>query len=293
MVVRALPNSRSLGLKVLLMIVVSLFLVGLLVLAWLRFTPVRVAAGWHYEVVRDELLRITSLVRLPDGSLLATLSARQLAGETGKGQLLQLDLANGHDTVLADGLYKPDGLLPYQAGVVVTQEYVNQPVLYWREGGIDPLFMLVKPESIAVTAAGQWLIIEDAPNGRLLQIDPHTRQITVLYQGFDAGEGVCVDRDQRVWLVDNKRGDLLEYANGAVEVIVSGLNGPGFLRCTPGGIWITEDVTNDGRLLFWDYRELHTIARHLHSPQAVLEEGNNAVLVAEQGRSRLLRFTRQ
>lgn len=270
----------------------AVFLCAAIVLAWLRFSPVTVASGWKYEVLQGNLDRVTSLARLSDGRLLATLSAKQRAGQPGGGQLVQLDTAAGKHTVLADKLYKPDGLMPYKDGVVVTQEFSDQPVLLWNERQIKPVFMLVKPESITATQNGRWLIVEDALNGRLIEFNPQDGKQSILYKGFEAGEGVCVGRNQRIFVVDNKGSDLLEFVNGEMKKIVSGLNGPGFLRCTDSGIWITEDVTNNGRLLFYDYQNLHVIARHLHSPQSVLEDSDGSLLVAEQGRSRLLKFSR-
>lgn len=285
--------SVSRSLKILAASVVSAGLLAAGVMGWLRFSPVTVADGWRYDALPATLDRITALARMPDGGVIATLSAKQHGGEKGRGQLIRLDATNGQSTVLADGLYKPAGLLPYDGGIIITQEFSDQPVMFWKAGSLQPHTMLVKPESITQTPSGQWLVIEDAENGRLLQIDPQTRKKTVLFQGFVAGEGVCVGRDQRIFVVDSKAADLMEYRGGKMETVLGGLNGPGFLRCTQDGLWITEDVTNNGRLMFYDYQQLHVVARHLHSPQGVLEEGSNAVLVAEQGRSRLLRFTRQ
>ena len=272
---------------------IAVFLCAAIVLAWLRFSPVTVAADWKCDVLQENLDRITSLARLSDGRLLGTLSAKQRTGQPGSGQLVQLDIARGKYKVLADKLYKPNGLMPYQDGVVVTQEFSDQPVLLWNERQIKPVFMLVKPESITATQNGRWLIVEDAMNGRLIEFDPQGEKQSILYKGFEAGEGVCVGRDQRIFVVDNKGVDLLEFVNGGMKKTVGDLNGPGFLHCTDSGIWITEDVTNNGRLLFYDYQNLHVIARHLHSPQSVLEDGDNGVLVAEQGRSRLLRFSKR
>jgi hypothetical protein len=285
--------SKLLVFKVFFGFVIAVFLCAAIVLAWLRFSPVTVAADWKCDVLQENLDRITSLARLSDGRLLGTLSAKQRTGQPGSGQLVQLDIARGKYKVLADKLYKPNGLMPYQDGVVVTQEFSDQPVLLWNERQIKPVFMLVKPESITATQNGRWLIVEDAMNGRLIEFDPQDEKQSILYKGFEAGEGVCVGRDQRIFVVDNKGVDLLEFVNGGMKKTVGDLNGPGFLHCTDSGIWITEDVTNNGRLLFYDYQNLHVIARHLHSPQSVLEDGDNGVLVAEQGRSRLLRFSKR
>lgn len=272
---------------------VCLTVLALGVLAWLRFAPVSTADGWQYSEVLDGLDRVVALARMPDGSILSTLSAKQRSGMPGAGRLLKLDIATGRHVVLADGLYKPAGLLPWEGDVVLTQEFSDQPVLLWRDGLLRPLLMLNKPESIAATAQGRWLMIEDTVGGRLVEIDPEDGYSQkTLVGGFVNGEGLCVGRDQRIFVVDRKNPNLLEYADGELKPVPAKLNGAGFLRCTADGIWITEDVTNNGRLWFYDYGSFHLIASHLHSPQSVLEDGADAVLVAEQGRSRLLRFSR-
>lgn len=266
---------------------------ALAILAWLRFTPVAVAKGWQYREVQSDLDRIVALLRLPDDSVLATLSAKQHPGSPGLGQLIRLDIPAGRYTVLADGLFKPAGLLAHDGGVVLTQEYPEQPVLLWKDDELQPLFWLANPESIVATPQGKWLIIEDTPDGRLLEIDPYNGYTQkVLAGGFAAGEGVCSTEDGRVFVVDAKKPDLFELRDGNMHRIAAPFRKPGFLRCTPDGLWITEDATNNGHLWFYDFRSFHQIASHLHAPQSVLPDGDG-VLVAEQGRSRLLRFARQ
>lgn len=274
-------------------VVVGLIVLTFSVLAWQRFMWVTTTEGWHYTVVQENMNRITSLARLPEGDVVATLSPKQKAGGPAEGQLIQLENANTSYRVLATQLHKPDGLLAYDGGIVATQEWPNQPVLYWYEGEMKSLMDLNAAESIAITAKGKWLIVEDSANGRLLEIDPETHQQKTLYQGFEAGEGVCIGRDHRIFILDNKRNELLEFVNGDMKSIADGLYHPGFLLCTDDGIWITEDVTSRGRLWFYDYAKLQVIAHHLHSPQGVLLEKDHSILVAEQGRSRLLRFMRE
>ena len=271
--------------------VIGLLVLTFSVLGWQRFMWVTTAKGWRYTVVQDNLERITSLARLPEGDVVATLSPKQKADGPAEGQLIQLENANTSYRVLATQLHKPNGLLAYNGGIVATQEWPNQPVLYWYEGEMKSLMDLNAAESIAITAKGKWLIVEDSANGRLLEIDPETHQQKTLYQGLEAGEGVCVGRDHRIFILDNKRNELLEFVNGDMKSIADGLYHPGFLLCTDDGIWITEDVTSRGRLLFYDYSRLQVVAHHLHAPQGVLVESNYSILVAEQGRSRLLRFT--
>lgn len=260
------------------------------VLAWLRFTPAAAHGNWQYQEIQTDLERITALARMPDGSVVATLEIKRHAGDWGRGELVRLDTPNRRYTILAGGLYKPAGLLPHDGGIVLTQEFPDHPVLLWKDGKLRPLLMLANPESIAQTSQGRWLMIEDSANGRLLEVDPRNNYAQrVLATGFDAGEGVCTNPAGRIFVVDAKKTDLLELRDGKTLHISAPLRKPGFIRCTENGVWITEDATNNGRLWFYDYKTFHRIASHLHAPQSVLPDGDG-VLVAEQGRSRLLRF---
>jgi sugar lactone lactonase YvrE len=71
---------------------------------------------------------------------------------------------------------------------------------------------------------------------------------------------------------------------------VTGLDHPDQVEVAPdGSVWVTEDAT-PGRLLRYADGELTVIAQGLWAPQGIaFREGE--ILVAEQGRNRILRFT--
>ena len=76
------------------------------------------------------------------------------------------------------------------------------------------------------------------------------------------------------------------------EPIIEGLKKPNYLLCTATGLWITEDATAHARVLLFVNGEISVIARHLRSAQTIIEAGEQRMLVAEQGRNRILELTR-
>jgi len=63
--------------------------------------------------------------------------------------------------------------------------------------------------------------------------------------------------------------------------------------CNEEGLWITEDATHRARLLLLDRTgSLQTILRGLRSGQTVLPLAPGRLLLAEQGRGRILEVER-
>ena len=288
-----MPDHRPIAVRLLLALLATVLL-AFAVLGYFRWRPVAVADGWHYSVVADGLAMIDSLGTTAQGDLLGTLDFNH-----GKGKLVHF----GPDwkmTVLLDGLSKPAGLLPFRDGVLVAQEEQDMSVMYWSPAGAKPFFKLEFAEGITQLPSGNIAIIADRKDGTLVEVNPVTGKNIVLLNNLDKGEGLCAMPDGRLYFTEKQRDSALYlYQPGIagkpgsrVAVTPAVLQAPGFLLCTPQGIWITEDRTNDGRLLFWDFSQLHTIADHLHAPQYVLAHGDNEWLLAEQGRARLLRITR-
>lgn len=262
-------------------------------LAYFRWRPVEVAQEWRLRVLLDGIEMINSLAVSPQGNVLGTIQLNH-----GKGRLVRFE-ESWQPTTLLDGLYKPAGLLPWREGVLITQEEEGMSVMYWTPSGSQPLFKSEYAEGIARLANGNVVVLADRKNGDLTEVNPESGATRILLSGLDKGEGLCSMPDGRIYFTEKQRNTALyQYRPGDGTVagskvpVVGGLQSPGFLLCTPQGIWITEDRTNDGRLLFWDFVNLQVIADHLHAPQAVLFRSQNELLLAEQGRSRLLSLTR-
>ena len=166
----------------------------------------------------------------------------------------------------------------------------KHPVLWWRGGETRSLFSGDSIEGLASDGRNLFAIEDVKQNGRLLKYDPETKETMTLRDGLEEGEGVTVCPDGRLFYTEKKKGWIKKFSPGNDdEVIARGLQAPSFLLCNTEGLWITEDLTHRARFLLLDYSgAMHTILSHLRSPQTILSIGKERLLVAEQGRGRIL-----
>lgn len=251
--------------------------------AWRHFHPVSAAEGWGYREFATDIPMVSALALQADGSLFVTeeFSSR-------RGSLLRLLPTGERQTVLGE-LSKPDGLVMFQGGLVVSQEGGSFPVFWLRDGHAEPLFDGNDVEGVATD--GQTLYaIEDLPRGRLLSYQPERRELKVLREGLEEGEGVARCADGRLFYTEKAKGWVKQWQpQGADTLVASGLDAPGFVQCSADGLWITEDATHGARVLLLtpDGRLLMVLA-HLRSAQTLIARGDGHYLVAEQGRQRIL-----
>jgi len=271
----------------------AVILSGLLFLAWQRFYPVTAADGWSVRVHVDDLPQVSALAFDRDGSLYWT---RELGN--GRGSLVRRNPDGSVSEVLA-GLSKPDGLLSYRGGLVVSQEGGEHPVLWWRDGQRETLLVGRNVEGLASDGRALYAI-EDLPaEGRLLRLDAVGGTLSVLRGGLSEAEGVAVcDHGDLFYTLKGKgtgTGSVRRWlADGSDPVLVTDLNAPGFLMCDELGLWISEDATHRARLLLLDRSgQLHVILSGLRSAQSVLALAPGRLLLAEQGRGRVLLVERQ
>ena len=254
---------------------------------WRHFYPVSAAEGWRYREVATDIPMVSALALDADGSLFVTqeFSSR-------RGSLLRL-LDNGERQPVLGELSKPDGLVMFQGGLVVSQEGGPLPVFLLRDGQHQSLFDGNDVEGVATD--GQTLYaIEDLPHGRLLSYDPQQRRLAVLRDGLEEGEGVARCPDGRLFYTEKAKGWVKQWQPGGTDTLVaSGLDAPGFVQCSADGLWITEDATHGARvLLVQPDGRLVTVLSHLRSAQTLIPRGDGHYLVAEQGRNRILEFSR-
>ncbi|MBH3329185.1 MULTISPECIES: hypothetical protein [Pseudomonas] len=255
--------------------------------AWRHFHPVSAAEGWRYREVAADIPMVSALALDADGSLFVTqeFSSR-------RGSLLRL-LPNGERQPVLGELSKPDGLVMFQGGLVVSQEGGPLPVFLLRDGQRQALFDGNDVEGVATD--GQTLYaIEDLPRGRLLSYDPLQRRLAVLRDGLEEGEGVARCPDGRLFYTEKAKGWVKQWQPGGTDTLVAaGLDAPGFVQCSADGLWITEDATHGARvLLVQPDGRLVTVLSHLRSAQTLIPRGDGHYLVAEQGRNRILEFSR-
>ena len=256
--------------------------------SWRQFYPVSAAAGWKVQVYRDDIAMVSALALDGRGGLYVS---QEISG--GKGKILRL-AADGSVSEALTGLSKPDGQVMFRGGLVTGQEGGALPVLWLRDGKAETLFAATNVEGIATD--GQVLYaIEDARPGRLLRFAPDSGELTVLRAGLDDGEGVSLCADGRLFYTEKRKGWVkLWQADGPDIVVADGLNAPGYLQCTADGLWITEDATHLARVLLLDAAgKLEVVVKHLRSAQTIIPLSPGSYLLAEQGRSRILKLSRQ
>lgn len=273
--------------------VAAAVLSGLLFLAWQHFYPVTAAAGWAYRVHLDDLPQVSALATDPDGSLYWT---RELGN--GRGSLFRRSPDGSVSEVLA-GLSKPDGLLSYRGGLALSQEGGEQRVLWWRDGQSETLMTGRNVEGLASDGRALYAI-EDLPaEGRLLRLDAVSGTLSVLRGGLREAEGlaICGNGDLFYTLKGkgSGKGSVRRWsADGSDPLLVADLDAPGFLMCDEEGLWISEDATHRARLLLLDRSgQLHVILSGLRSAQTILALAPGRLLLAEQGRGRVLLVERQ
>ncbi|WP_256677961.1 hypothetical protein [Pseudomonas sp. SJZ079] len=256
--------------------------------AWHHLYPVTAAKGWDYKVFLLGIPKVSALALDAQGALFVS---QEFPEPLGKILLMQAD---GSSTEVLEGLSKPDGHVVFRGGLVTGQEDGLQPVLWLRDGQREVLFEADSIEGIA-TDGHSLFAIEDKPQGRLLRYDPETRQLSVLRDGLDEGEGVSVCPDGRLFYTEKAKGWVKQWQPvGADKLVVEGLNAPGYVQCTRDGLWITEDATHMARLLLLDSTgHLQVILQHLRAAQTIIPLGSGSYLLAEQGRSRILEISRQ
>ncbi len=270
-------------------ILIVLLLGGPVFLAWQHFYPVGAGDGWSYRVYLDDVRLVSALARDGRGAVYVTQEMK-----TGQGLLFRLAADGTRQRVVGD-LSKPDGLAFWRDGIAISQEEGDQPVLWLHDGKTEPLFAGRNIEGLA--SDGRLLYaIEDRPgDGRLLRYDGLTKKLTELRAGLLEGEGVAVCPDGELYYAEKGRRWIKRWrADGDDQLVLGGLNAPGFILCNEDGLWVAEDATHRARLLLLDNRgALHTVLNHLRSAQTLLPLGSGRFLLAEQGRGRILEITRQ
>lgn len=271
----------------LLIIVVALAAIAGVYPAWRHFHPVSAADGWEYRVFARGIPMVSALELDNQGGLYAS---QELPN--GHGKILQLKPGGEISTVLTD-LSKPDGLAMFRGSLVVGQEGGVLPMLLVQGDQVKALFEGDSIEGVA-TDGSILYAIEDKPQGRLLSYAPDTQQLSVIRDGLDEGEGVTVCPDGRLFYTEKGKGWVKQWQpEGQDRIVAEDLKAPGFVQCTPGGLWITEDVTHGARLLWLGADgQLTTVLTHLRAAQTIIDLGSGHYLLAEQGRNRILEVFR-
>ena len=252
--------------------------------SWQHFYPAQISGNSLFRVYLDEIPMVSALALDRQDRLYVTQEFRNE-----KGVLFRM-LPDGKRQEIMGKLSKPDGLVPFRDGIAISQEAGEHPLQWWREGRVESLFSGNSIEGIATDGYHLFAIEDLKHHGRLLKFDPETKTTSVLRETLEEGEGIAVCPDGNLFYTEKKRGWIKKYRPGSTdEIVVRALREPGFLMCNTEGLWITEDATHRARLLLLDKSgTLRTILSHLRSPQSIISLRAGRLLLAEQGRGRIL-----
>ncbi|MDR0439579.1 MAG: hypothetical protein LBI59_01125, partial [Candidatus Accumulibacter sp.] len=159
---------------------------------WQRFAPVVVADGWSYRVHDEGVARVSALAPGEGGADADLYYSEERSDRQGR---IVHRAADGSRHAALTGLSKPDGLLAWRGGIVISQEQGEFPV-YWLHGGkTTPLFTGRNVEGLSTDGYYLYAIEDVKENGRLLRYDPANGDLAVLRSGLVEGEGIAVCPD--------------------------------------------------------------------------------------------------
>lgn len=270
--------------KKIVLFVVATITVLSLVTVFLFLGPPSVNEDWQYREFANDLTKVSALSVDDTGSVYALLEekAGKLIRLTGKSR-----------EILMDDLHKPDGITRLGDNIIITEEVSKGRVIQYspRSDTRKTLTTLDNAEGVDIGPDGNLYIVEDLKQGELIRLQPDGSK-SVLLQGLREPEGVCVNQSGDILIAEKLAGDVLRLRGDSVSVYLQGLHKPDFIKCDPdGSLWITEDKTNFGRLLHFRDGRLNVIAARLRSPQGIAITRSGELLLAEQGRNRILAFS--
>jgi len=257
-------------------------------MGWRHLYPAVAETGWRYEVLLNDIEKVSAIALDAEGGLLLS---EEL--QSGEGRILRYSGDGSLEPVEA-GLSKPDGMVSFHGGVVFSQEQGDEAVLWRTPQRTVELFAGSNVEGLANDGRYLYAIEDRHGDGRLLRYDPSNDTTVVLRTGLDQAEAITACPDGRLFYSEKSSGTVSQvHAEGHDNVVLTGLNQPGFLLCTNEGLWITEDATHMARVLLLDPEgQLQVILDHMRSVQTIIASTPGNYLVAEQGRDRILELTR-
>jgi DNA-binding beta-propeller fold protein YncE len=215
---------------------------------------------------------------------------------TGAGTVLAL-LPQGRRlvrTVLLRGLDEPSGLAEDPWGNLYVAERGNGSVLEVTDAGhgIRKVIRtgLGHPRGLSVDALGN-LFIADTDAGQV-KIVASLREHILLTHGMPDPSAVAYTPSGTVFVTDRAQGWLQAWADGALRTVATGLDQPVGVAGGPHGeAWVDSAA---GTLSLVDPRgHAHVVVRGLRRPRQLwaVPDGGGAVLVAEEGRDRIIQVT--
>ncbi len=255
--------------------------------AWQTYYPVSAIGQWHYQVLHTDVAKAASLMPLDDGSLMVS---QEL--DDGKGSIVRIH-PDGSREVVVGNLSKPDGMFATRGGWVFSQEALDSPVSFLKDGHVTELFRGQNVQGLWDDGDYLYAMEDRRDEGRVLRYRWSDQSLSVVRTGMDEGESIIRCSDGRMLYTKKKEGMVRELTeDGSDPMVVDGLNQPTFLMCDARGLWINEDATHRARLLLIDKQgHRQTILSFLKAPQSIVPTTRGTYLLAEGGRDRVLELT--
>lgn len=251
------------------------------------YAPVSTMSGWQYTELEQNLPNISAVETGVSGELYALIEEK-----AGQGYLLSL--RSGVRERVLDGLSKPDGMIQDGSDLIISEEAVNGRLIRFSPASRQSttLATLQLAEGIAADKNGNFILVEDNTPGRMVRVNKNG-SVDVLLDDLNKAEGVCIGATGNIYIAEKASGRILVVEKGIKKTFIEGLQKPGVVTCTSNDeLWITEDRTNTGRLLHFHNKQMDVIASRLHNPQGISFDAQGRLLLAEQGRGRILAFSR-
>lgn len=246
------------------------------------------APGYQVEIVATGLAYPDGLGYAPDGALLVTEEYRG-------GGVVRIDLESRVQTRLVRDLADPDNIVVIGNDLYVTEEDVAGRIVKIDAAGEVSAFAsgMSNPEGLDLGPDGHLYVAEHAPSGHVYRFAMDGTRESVA--PVTHGEGLrCLPGGSLVVAeTSHDRVVRIEPDGRRVLITEESMTAPDGVAYDPAldRVLITEDAS-PGRLLAVDLATgaMSVVAYGMDAPQTMLVDPDGAILVAEQGASRIVRL---
>lgn len=274
--------------KYILLVIFLAILLGGSFLLWQRYYPVVAAKNWQYKVLHNNLEKVSAIYKKPDGSLIV---AEELSKQ--QGRISHID-NNNQRTVLFDNLDKPDGIIELEDGIVFSQEAGHYPVNYLNleNNKLSPLFKGTNVQGLLVNGNNLYAVEDRGKKSQILRYNLTTKKLDIIRSNLKEAETLAICPDGKKYYNEKGKNYVRLLTQDRTDPIIldsSKTRNPSILQCDQRGLWISEDNSNNSRLLLLKPNgKLKVILSHLRAPQQLLQISQDKYLLAEGGRDRIL-----
>jgi len=257
-------------------------------LACASFDSELTAPDHAVEIVATGLAFPDGLAWAPDGALL-------VAEEYRGGGVVRLDLASGVRTHTVRDLADPDNIVVLGDDIYVTEEDIQGRIVKIDATGQVTAFAsgLSKPEGLDLGADGHLYVAEHMTAGHVYRYAMDGTRET--FASVTNGEGLRCLPDGSLVVAETSHGRVVRlYPDGSrMRITEEEMDAPDGIAYDPvlDRVLVTEDAS-PGRILAVELASgaMSVVAYGMDAPQTMLVEPDGAILVAEQGESRIVRL---